>query len=111
NLTADVYKKVTNDLLLNVNLPSTSGFGSSTQNAGSLENKGLELAIDANVLSGNRFSWNAGFNISFNRNKVLELIDDNDIFYSTPELSNNILIREGEPVGVFYGYKTDGIYN
>lgn len=111
-ITSDIYRKKTTDLLYNVAIPSTSGFNSMLKNIGSVENKGLELSIESDNFI-NEFSWNTNFNISFNRNKVLELggepykeIEGGDLL-KTGSIRRLIV---GEPIGIFYGYKFDGIF-
>lgn len=114
NLTFDYYRSVTSDLLFSVPLPSYSGYSSQLQNLGKVENKGVELAINTVNTTG-AFKWNSGFNISRNRNKVLELPDGNDILYGSGPghmigLGQTQILRVGEPVGSFYGYIYDGVY-
>lgn len=114
NLTVDYYKSITSDLLFSVPLPSYSGYSSQLQNLGKVENKGLELALNSVNTTG-AFKWNTGFNISFNRNKVLELPDGNDILYGSGPghligLGQTQILRVGEPVGSFYGWIYDGVY-
>jgi len=114
NITADYYRSVTSDLLFSVPLPSYSGYYSQLQNLGKVENKGIELAINTVNTTG-AFKWNTGFNISFNKNKVLELPDGNDILYGSGPghligLGLTQLLRVGEPVGSFYGWVYDGVY-
>lgn len=112
-LTSDYYHKKTTDLIYSVAVPFVSGFASSLQNMGSVENKGVELAIESNNLTG-KFEWNSQFNISFNRNKVLELggEDYKDIGSGDGHLKTGAVHRliVGEPVGLFYGYQFDGIF-
>ncbi len=69
----DAYRSHKKNLLLNVILPAASGFGSSVQNIGEIENKGLELTINGQPVQKGTFQWNTDFNISWNRNKVLAL--------------------------------------
>lgn len=111
NLTADYYIKNTRDLLNAVQLPRSTGYSSTVKNIGKIQNKGLELQLDANILEGT-FKWNLSANISFNRNKVIELYEGQDVTGSTFNInviSDYInLIREGEPLGIFYGYKENG---
>ena len=73
SFTVDAYQAYKKNLLLNVTLPSASGFGSSVQNIGEIENKGLELTINSQNIVKGPFQWNTDFNISWNRNKVLAL--------------------------------------
>lgn len=67
------YRRVTSDLLLNEPLSRTSGFASILRNVGSMENKGIELTIDATPISVGGFKWDVNFNIAFNKNKILTL--------------------------------------
>ncbi|WP_420603192.1 SusC/RagA family TonB-linked outer membrane protein [Flagellimonas sp.] len=108
--TFDYYYKKTTDLLAQVNLPSSVGFISITQNIGEMENKGLELSIDANVVDNEDFSWDSSFQLSRNRNKVLKLSRGADIFPGrvTNLISDFHIIREGLPISTFYGYVNDG---
>ncbi|MBD0777815.1 TonB-dependent receptor [Maribacter sp. ANRC-HE7] len=111
NFTADYYVKNTRDLLNPVRLPSSTGYSSSLRNVGKIQNKGLELLLDANIADSD-FKWDVSANISFNRNKVVELYDGQDITGGSFGLSivNDYvnLLREGEPLGVFYAYQEDG---
>ena len=73
NLTADVYKKVTKNLLLNANIPTSYGFSSIFKNTGSVQNQGLEISVNTVNIRKKDFSWNTNFNIAFKANKVLTL--------------------------------------
>lgn len=73
SFTFDAYRAHKKNLLLNVILPAASGFSSSLQNIGEVENKGLELTINSQNVAKGAFQWNTDFNISWNRNKVLAL--------------------------------------
>ncbi|MCH5684110.1 hypothetical protein LWM68_07410 [Niabella sp. W65] len=90
-------------MLLNVEIPWTTGYASSLQNFGSVENKGLELGLKSKNIAGH-FVWNSDLNISFNRNKVAK-IGNNAQSY----VSGNYIIQVGKPLGTFYGTVTDGI--
>jgi TonB-dependent starch-binding outer membrane protein SusC len=108
----DYYYKKTRDLLMNVSVPRTSGYTSSLQNSGTLENKGVELNLNAQVLTG-KFKWQLGGNIAFNKNKVLSLGKGKEFFSSGLVSGRNVggtLVRAGEPLGVFYGLLTNGIW-
>lgn len=113
NLTADYYDKVTDDLLFNRPLPSYVGVGSQLQNVGKVSNKGVELMLSTKNLVG-AVTWDTDFIYSRNRNEVLELPDSVDIYGTSPghlTLPNDTqLIIEGQPVGVFYGYVYEGVY-
>ncbi|MDR1722821.1 MAG: TonB-dependent receptor, partial [Tannerella sp.] len=112
-LTTDLYYKKTADLLYSVAITSVSGYQTMLQNIGSLENKGLELSLESDNLSG-KFTWSSAFNIAFNRNKVLELggepykeMDEGDSHLKTGSLRRLIV---GQPIGIIYGYRFDGIF-
>ncbi|WP_428232549.1 SusC/RagA family TonB-linked outer membrane protein [Flavobacterium sp.] len=113
NIVADYYDKRTKDLLLDVQIPGTSGYQTSLQNVGSVKNTGLELALNTVNLDG-EFKWKTSFNITFNKNEVLDLGGD----YERPSgggsnskaIANTGILRVGEPVGLFYGYVTDGLF-
>ncbi|CAL1516463.1 TonB-dependent receptor P3 [Chitinophaga sp. MM2321] len=111
SLSFDYYSKRTNDLLSSVPVSSSSGYTTTISNLGAVQNKGIEAAINANILQDGAFKWDMGVNISRNRNKVLTLSGGTDIFgvilgNTLPAMS---LVREGHPIGVFYGYLEDGL--
>jgi len=112
----DVYRKVTTDLLLNADLPPSSGFSSAFKNIGKIENKGLEITINGKMVDRSKFSWNAGFNVAFNRNKILELNEGQSNVLSTINWDNQwrglpaYIARVGQPLGQFFGYIWDGLY-
>ncbi|EDM38070.1 putative outer membrane protein [Pedobacter sp. BAL39] len=113
NLTVDAYYKKTSDMLLYINVPWSTGYSSALQNIGSLENKGLELALNANIIDQG-FKWNANFNISANKNKVLDLGSVSQILTGEIngylKITDPIVIQPGEPLGSFFGYVSDGIF-
>jgi TonB-linked SusC/RagA family outer membrane protein len=111
NIEADAYLKKTKALLLNAPLPETSGFTSVYKNIGRLQNKGLEITINTQNIKSEDFSWNTSFNISFIKNKILQLGESNDdIFLAPTFLSQFNLMRVGLPAGSFYGYKVLGTW-
>ena len=101
----DLYHKKTTDLLLQVPIVSTSGFTTILQNYGSLENKGLELTLNSKNLVG-EFKWSTSFNIAFNRNKILTLVDGQPIYPGGRYLGR---IEEGKSFGYFYGKAYAGV--
>lgn len=111
--TTDYYFKKTIDLIYNVAVPFVSGFGSSLQNIGSIQNQGVELMIGADILAQTELKWTSSFNISFNRNKVLELGGESykDVGGGDGHLKTGSVHRliVGQPIGLFYGYVSDGI--
>jgi TonB-linked SusC/RagA family outer membrane protein len=104
NFVFDAYYKKTTNLLLNVPIPYTSGQTTALQNFGSVENKGIELGINTENLTG-PFSWNTNFVFSVNRNKVLTLGDGADYIITGANIA-----QVGQPLGTFYGYQTNGLF-
>jgi TonB-linked SusC/RagA family outer membrane protein len=110
SLTADAYIKKTKDLLLNAPLPTSTGFDSATRNIGEIENKGLEFALNTSNIETENLSWNTGFNISFNRNEVVDLVGQELLQGGiTGGRGEPSLVREGEPLGTLYGYVFGGV--
>jgi TonB-linked SusC/RagA family outer membrane protein len=110
--TLDFYNKKTTDLLASVLLPTTTGYTSSIKNVGSVQNRGLELGVNANIINKNSLRWDLGFNISTNKNKALKLAGGADVFGAPLAIPFNVpvnLIREGQPVGVFFAYREEGL--
>jgi len=112
NLTADYYQKNTYDLLYYANLPWGTGYNSYLKNIGELRNRGVEFALNT-VNTAGAFKWNTTANISFNRNKILNL-NGSDLFINNDtyklKIGNWAVIREGEEMGSFYGLTSDGIW-
>lgn len=115
NLTIDAYNNITNDLILQVPLPSSSGYVQQYQNVGSTANKGLEFALSAVLLEKKDFRLSADFNIAFNRNKIRSLIDGLSEMNTpaSPWLDfgrDDYRAIVGQPVGLMYGFVSDGYY-
>ena len=115
SLSFDIYDKLTDDLLLHVPLPYWTGFTSALQNLGNVRNRGVELSLSGLLLEGfdGRPSWRTSFNLGANRNTVLEIGDRDEIIggaISGAHQIGGLLVREGLPMGVFYGYQTSGIF-
>ena len=115
-LSAEIYYKRIDDMLLEVQIPSTSGFTKAWKNAGQMENKGLEVSLNAQWLREGAFKWTTDFNISMYRNKILALDEgqyqhfyDRGIAYD--KIQNDVLLRVGMPVGIYYGYISDGTFH
>lgn len=102
----DVYYKRTKDLLLYVQIPVTSGFATSLQNRGQTENKGLEFTVTGVPFDG-AFRWETNLNVSFNRNKIIDLNGVNQLLTSVSPYS---ILQVGQPLGSFFGYKTAGVF-
>ena len=114
NITADVYQKNTNDMLVPMSVPISTGYSDvdvPSINAGKMESKGAELTISSRNIDKGGFKWNTDFNISYNENKVTSLNDS--IPMTTGSFNFNFAaarIAEGQPVNEFYGFVTDGIF-
>jgi len=113
-LTADYYVKTTSDLLFNVNVPLTTGYGTSLRNIGRVENRGLELGLNTINVTGGNFSWSSEINVAFNRNKVLSLDGRPAILTGDGSthlnVQNIVQLAVGEPLGNFYGRVVEGIF-
>ena len=109
-VTAEYYKKITNDMLLPISIPAVSGFTSSLSNIGKVENKGFEFAIDHKVKWG-KLNIRNSFNIAFNRNKILAIKGPNDALYYGGFYGGYNVQKVGRPIGMIYGYKKLGIFN
>jgi TonB-linked SusC/RagA family outer membrane protein len=109
-LNMDYYRKRTDDLLLEVTLPISSGFTTALKNSGSVENKGVELGLTGRVLD-KKFKWTTNFNIAANRNLVVDL-GESDRFFGLDlpvKFISATLVQEGYPLGAYYGLKVDGV--
>lgn len=114
----DLYSKVTDDLLLDANLPPTTGFSSAVKNIGKLRNNGIEITLNTiNIASGSpdALQWSSQFNISFNKNEIMELtrgqqsLQSNASFesqFNSPLYTSEI----GKPAGMIIGYIWEGNY-
>lgn len=113
----DYYSKRTKDLLLNLTLPGSTGFSSYAANSGEISNTGFEIEANARIIDAKKLKWTANGNISFNRNKVMNLGATGQIigpyFLQSGALQMNSavhIVRPGNVVGAFYGYRIVGIY-
>jgi len=111
SFTAEYYKRSTENMLLPVNIPSISGFESIFTNIGEVENTGLEFNTRFQNRVNDNFSYHANFNISFNRNKVIEVNGDNDEIRTGGDFYGpNNVSKVGEPIGILYGFQNLGIF-
>ncbi|WP_157718067.1 TonB-dependent receptor [Gramella sp. MAR_2010_147] len=107
-LTVDYYKKNTKDLLAIIPLPGSTGFTSQITNLGEIQNTGMEFSAGA-LFGKSDFTWDVNAMVSFNKNEVITI--GQDILGGSLDIPFNSsinLAREGEPLGVFYGYIEDG---
>ncbi|MFI5192671.1 MAG: SusC/RagA family TonB-linked outer membrane protein [Chitinophagales bacterium] len=117
----DYFDRRTSNLLTQLTLPSYVGFSSITTNLGTLQNKGYEIAVNANILRlANGFTWDMGANISFVKNKILQLPSNGQphnrqggLQVSDPKSGQLVWVgglQEGQSIGDIYGYKQVSIF-
>ena len=128
--TADVYDKMTYDLLQNKEIPTSSGFSTIAINEGTIRNRGLEFAVTSTPIKTRDFELSLNGNLTFNRNQIVtisETADTKSIWVTTDRQEDVVMFEgsqigsanyvcqsanifmEGYPMGLFYGYKTKGI--
>ncbi len=115
SLSIDYYNNNAKDLLLNVPIASTYGYGTQLQNIGKTSNKGVEIQLNAAIVKKADFTWNANFNISSNKNTVQALGQGQKLFYPAASWGvsgqpTDYIIRIGDPVGSMWGLVNDGFY-
>jgi TonB-dependent starch-binding outer membrane protein SusC len=120
NVSVDVYSGRTDDLLLQVSMPFTSGFATQLRNVGSLQNRGAELELQTVNVETPRFGWRSRLNVSGNRNKVLAIGDDHEYLLLGPPGTTrgwawtvggaSHIVKPGHPLGSFYGYQLAGLW-
>nr|WP_044655326.1 TonB-dependent receptor [Bacteroides acidifaciens] len=115
-LTMDIYRKNTRDLLLAAQLPYSSGFYNATKNIGKVRNDGLEISLNTLNIKTRDFQWSSNFNISFNKNKVLALSENQTALLTAVQFDQNYngqssyIAKIGLPMGLMYGYVYEGTY-
>ncbi len=117
SLTVDYYHKKTSKLLLLANLAGSTGYLNAYKNVGKVSNEGLEFTLNTINIDNKHFSWTSNFNIAFNRNKILELNDDQPSITTRVQGWNDnfnnalpYLAKPGNPVALYLGYINDGLY-
>lgn len=120
DLSIDAYYKTTKDLLLKPSVSPVLGGsnGSDIQtpymNVGKVDNKGVDISLNTHNIAGKDFNWHSNLTFSLNRNKVKAMDDSGTPIYGSLDwyagFQTVSLITVGQPVGVFYGYVTDGLY-
>ncbi|GEO03737.1 SusC/RagA family TonB-linked outer membrane protein [Adhaeribacter aerolatus] len=113
----DMYYNDTKDLLLNANIPASSGYTTQFKNVGSTQNKGIETTLTTRNIQTAKFNWTTDFNISFFKSKITGLNKEADFEQESALYPSNYainiydyLVKVGEPLGVIYGYVTEGFY-
>jgi TonB-linked SusC/RagA family outer membrane protein len=116
-LTTDVYNKKTTNLLLNASLPGVTGYTTAYENIGATQNRGLEFTLTTTNISTKDFNYTSSFNIAFNRTKVLSLTSGQPYLLTIQKWGNNTIAESpgfiaqvGQPVAMFYGLVSDGVY-
>ena len=109
----EVYQNDTKNLLINFPIPG-SGYDSQYQNIGSTRNRGVELTLNAPIVSKKDFSLNIGGNIAYNQNRVTSLGGLESIraqsYWASTEIGDDYIVQVGQPLGNMYGYVSDGMY-
>ncbi|WP_246162334.1 SusC/RagA family TonB-linked outer membrane protein [Sphingobacterium phlebotomi] len=114
--TVDYYDKRTYDLLLNASLPPSIGYLNAFKNIGETKNKGIEITVSGDIIKKQDFQWNGSFNISFNRNRIVALTENQEsltsnVFWDQDYRTTPLYIAKiGQPLGQMYGYIWDGVY-
>ena len=103
----DYYVKNTSDLLLNVPVPSSTGFRTQFQNVGELRNRGIEVLLNATVFD-REFGWSTSANFAYNDNEILSLAGDQEIIDDGGSRYMNV-VKVGESIGAFYGLEYAGV--
>jgi len=105
----EYFKSTTTDLLLAVQIPSALGFSNALTNIGEVVNKGFEISVTSRNLTG-ALNWTTDFNFSTIENEVTKLGPSGDPILSRGGAGNRHITKVGEPIGSYYGYQTNGIY-
>ncbi len=112
----DWYLKNTRDLLLYALLPASSGYKQGMLNIGKIRNRGFEFTLETINIKSRNFQWNTSFNIAFNRNKIMALVDNQSTLQSSVTWDTHFnsqfpyISQVGKPTGMMYGYIYEGTY-
>ena len=115
-ITMDWYHKVTHDLLLNTPLAPSSGYFSAMKNIGKVRNQGFEFTLNTTNIKNRNFTWTSNFNIALNKNKVLELAENQTAMLSSAKFDQNYnsqssyIAKVGYSMGTMYGFIYEGTY-
>ncbi|REE82125.1 TonB-linked SusC/RagA family outer membrane protein [Lutibacter oceani] len=109
----EAYKNVTQDLLINFPTPGT-GYVSQYRNMGETQNTGIEASLNVRAIEKEDYGLNFSFNIGFNKNRInsLGVMDDfgQNTNWASTQIGNDYVINVGQPIGLMYGYESDGRY-
>lgn len=109
--TVDYYNRKTFNLLYDVPLPLSSGFGARTENVGSMRNTGFEFDLTGRVIEGEDFRLNANFNLTTLKNEVLSLGGVDQVIAGGPgSIGQYSILKPGESMGSYYGYVVEGVW-
>ena len=119
NFDISYYHKYTSDLLLNRPVPESTGYSSIMDNIGAVSNHGFDILVTAYPIQTKDFQWTSTLNLGFNKNKVEKLDEGASVdpvsgkrqILTDGFVGYDMLIREGEALSTFYGYKRAGIYD
>ncbi|GBF20181.1 MULTISPECIES: SusC/RagA family TonB-linked outer membrane protein [Arenibacter] len=107
---AEYYKKTTTDMLLPVNIPVITGFETTFTNIGKVENTGIELGLNYRTNITEDLKFRSNFNISFNKNKVLEIDGDNDEIRTGGIYGAHHVSQVGRPIAMLHGFRNLGVF-
>ncbi len=111
SLELDYYHKLTSDLLLARPVPYTTGFSSVVDNIGEVSNRGLDILLTTRNIVTDNFSWETTLNANFNKNKIEKLGENNEDILTDPGfVGGNVILRVGESLSSFYGYRRLGVW-
>lgn len=111
NFDISYYNKKTTDLLLDCPLPTATGFSSVYKNIGSVRNQGLDMMISGNPIQNRSLTWTSTLNLNYNHNKIIKLGENNeDIELNSWVGGSESILRVGENLSSFYGYRRLGVY-
>lgn len=113
-LSVDVYRNSTRDLLISAPIPTSSGYTKQLQNVGSTSNKGVEIQLSGTPIRRGDFNWQASFNVSFNKNKIESLGRQSKFLFNSGWANNSpfdYVVQVGQPTGTIWGLEVDGYYS
>jgi TonB-dependent starch-binding outer membrane protein SusC len=114
DLQVDIYRKITDDLLYNVDIPATTGFSTQVKNVASITNEGLEISLTTVNVKTKKLTWSTSFNIAFNQGVVNKLAGNQGEFLGINQLVGNTFLftlTPGQSLGEFVGLKSLPVWN